>query len=1059
MFYQKHAAVWSLIKSWLYRSMLLCSFLLITAHDVSAQNVIQGQIVSREDNEPIPGATIIIKGTSNGSISDLEGNFSVRASDGDVLLISFVGYQTKEVTINGQTQVNVSLDVDITSLEEVVVVGYGTQKKKVVTGATSQIDGEALQKRNTTRPMQAMQGQVAGVNIRSSSGQPGEKMRVNIRGLGTTGNADPLFIVDGVATDDISYLNSADIETMDVLKDAASAAIYGSRAANGVILITTKKGKAGQSHVTFDAYYGVQNLAKKIDMLNAREYAQIMNEQHVNSGGTISGLPFDVNNLPAYTESGAADTDWLDEMFVEDAVTQNYTVGITGGSDHSNYALSFSYTDQEGIVGGADNSSYERYNARINTATHLFDKKLTIGENFTFSYVNKNGISVADQYNNTLRGAFNASPLLPMYDNNGNFLNTADPSVTDQNGEDYWNDAESNPYASMVLNNQNLTNEQKLLGNTYIELKPIKGLTLHSSFGFDFFNEDYRSYKPEYELSIYAFSTYSKVTQKFKKTQAFQFDNYAKYDFGFGEHAISVMAGMSARQFQGSYVQGENGNLIFSDFDHAWLDNASNTTDATLMQLQGKPEDEDKLLSYFGRINYNFKERYLFNATLRADGSSKFAKGNQWGFFPSASVGWVVSDESFLSSVSAVDFMKVRASWGQNGNQNIPAFQFLAPISFSQADYNFGEEEGVNQPGAYPSRLGYEDLKWETSEQLNFGLDMRFMSGKLAASVDWYKKSTRDWLVTAPILATGGANPPVINGGLVENTGLELELSYQNSAGEFSYSISANANYNQNVVKEVPTEDGIIHGASNTLFTNSPEFYRAESGYPIGYFWGFEMDGLFQDSQEVEDHKSSSGKIIQSNAEPGDVRYIDRNDDGLLNDEDKIKLGNPNPPLGIGFSFNADYKGFDFSTMAFGSFGHQIVQSYRSRSDRYANYTTEVLDRWTGNGTSNSVPRVTNGNINYSRFSSLYIQDGDFLRIGNVTIGYDFAKLIDNPGIGQLRLYAAVNNLYTFTKYTGMDPDIGYGLDNGDQDKFSSGIDLGFYPNPRTTMLGLSLKF
>lgn len=1021
--------------------------------------MVSGTVISEEDGEPIPGATVLIKGTSEGTITDIDGNFRLAIEEGleRVLVVSFVGYQQQEVSVGNNTQLNISLITDITSLEEVVVVGYGTQRKKVVTAATTQVKGEDLEKRAMTSPLQALQGQAAGVSIRSNSGQPGEGMRVNIRGLGTINNGGPLYIVDGMATGDISYLNNADIASVDVLKDAASAAIYGSRAANGVILITTKKGIQGKSQITFDTYYGVQNAPNKVELLNAGEYAQIMNEQHLNSGGTIAGLPFDPSNLPAYTESGSANTKWLDEMFVKNAVTQNYTVGVTGGGEQSVYSISFSYTGQEGIVGGADYSNYERYNGRINTENKLYNGKLKIGENLTYTYANKIGIAVGNQYSNSLRGAFNASPLLPVYDDYGNFFNTND-TITDQSGETYWNNTEASPYASMALNNQNLRNEQKLLGNLYAELEIIRGLKLNSSFGVELFNDEYRSFSPAYELSVYAVSNRTSVFQSMGRGRAFQIDNYASYDLGIGAHSLTVMAGMSSRDFQGASISGGNADLVFNDFERAWLNNATNE-EANLISINGAPYDREKLLSYFGRVSYNFRERYLLQAILRADGSSRFAKGNQWGYFPSVSAGWVISDEAFLSSVSAINFLKIRASWGKNGNQNIPAFRYVSPVSFSQATYSFGSEEGVNTPGAYPSSVGNPELKWETSEQIDVGMDARILANRVLVALDWYKKSTVDWLINPPVLGTSGVDEIWINGGRVENTGVDLELTYASSAGGFNYSISANGNYNQNLVKEIPTEDGTIHGASNSLYNNSPEFYQARSGFPIGYFWGFESDGLFQNTGEVDAHTNNAGTVIQPNARPGDVRFIDQNGDGVLNDDDKISLGNPNPPVTLGLTISADFRGFDLSIMSYGAFGHQLVQSYRSHTDKFANYTTDILDRWTGEGTSDRIPRVTNGNNNYNRFSDLFIQDGDFLRIGNVTLGYDLSDLLKVDNISQFRIYAAVNNLYTFTKYTGMDPDIGYGLDNGEQDRFSSGIDLGFYPNPRTVLVGASVKF
>ncbi len=1040
---------------------LVLGLLLLLSNNLQAQSgSVSGRITSTEDGESIPGATILIKGTTKGTVSDIDGNYTISVSgiDDPVLIYSFVGFETQEIAVGSRTTIDVEMAMDVAALEEVVVIGYGSQKKKVVTAATVKVTGEALEKRLSTTALQAMQGQAAGVNIRSNSGQPGDGMKVVIRGVGTLNGSGPLYIVDGLQVGDIKYLNNADIESIDVLKDAASAAIYGNQGANGVVLITTKKGKKGQAQLTFDSYYGVQSRAKKVDLLNEQDYARIMNEQHVNSGGTPSNLPFALGNLPAYTGGSSANTDWMDEMFVDNAVTENYTVGLAGGSDNSTYSISVSYTGQEGIVGGPDVSDYKRLGGRVNSEHKLYDGFLTIGENLTLTNVDRRGVAVGNQYFNTLRSAFSVSPLLPMYDDNGNFFDTSDKSLVDQFGEPYFDDGQSNPYASMVYGNQNRTSEYKLVGNTYAEIAPIKNLKIRSSFGFEFYSEGYRSYRPEYQLSRFNFNVTDDVEQRMRRSRTYQFDNYATYDFSIDVHQFTAMVGTSYRNYQGSEVKGINSVLVFDDFDRAWLDNATNQSFPEL-NATGKPDVEQVLLSYYGRLQYNYNEKYLFSATFRADGSSKFAKGNQWGFFPSVSAGWVMSEETFLSNSSFIDFAKLRVSWGQNGNQSIDDFQFVGPISFSQATYAFGNVEGENTPGSYQSRLGNPDIKWETSEQINIGADVRFLNNKFLVALDWYKKSTIDWLVIAPILGTAGADAPFINGGRVENTGIELEVTYQESFGDFEYNIGLNGAYNQNVVKNVPTEDGIIHGATNSLYANSPEFYQARTGYPIGYFWGYEMDGLFQSTGEVEAHRSTDGTLIQPSASAGDVRFVDRNDDGLLTDEDKIELGNPNPPFTFGLNFGADYKGFDFSLMCYGVAGNDIVQSYRDHGSQYANYTSAIMNRWTGPGTSNTVPRVTNGNINYTRFSSLFIQDGSYLRIGNITLGYDFAKLINAKNISQLRLYAAVNNLYTFTKYDGMDPDIGFGLDNGADDKFSSGIDLGFYPNPRTLLMGLSVKF
>ena len=457
----------------------------------------------------------------------------------------------------------------------------------------------------------------------------------------------------------------------------------------------------------------------------------------------------------------------------------------------------------------------------------------------------------------------------------------------------------------------------------------------------------------------------------------------------------------------------------------------------------------DKRLSYFGRLNYDFKETYLLNATFRADGSSTFHPDNQWGYFPSVSAGWVATNESFLSNSKIMSFFKLRASWGQVGNQNAGAYQYLAPIQTKTTNYTFGNEEGVLTPGAYQYRLSNPALKWETSEQTNIGFDARFFNNALTVNFDWYEKTNKDWLILPPILATAGADAAFINGGNVVNTGVELALNYQQSIGDFNFNIAANGAYNKNEVGEIPTADGIVHGQTNQLYNNAPEFYRAQDGLPLGYFWGLKTGGVFQNQQQVTDYG------IQPNAAPGDIIYQDISGNGSIGDEDKVMIGDPNPDLTYGISISANYKALDFSVAANGVVGNQIVQSYRDQSGAYGNYTTAILNRWHGEGSSNTIPRVTEDNRNFTQFSDLYIQDGDFLRLSNITIGLDLAKLKQSKSFfaSEFRVYVSVLNLYTFTKYNGMDPEIGFGTDN-----FASSIDVGYYPRPRTIMMGLNVK-
>ena len=1013
---------------------------------------ITGKVTDSDTNEGLPGVNIVIKGTSQGTVTDVNGAYSINVPNPETALVfSSVGYVQKEIMVGNQSVIDISLSPDVTSLKEIVVIGYGTQEKKLVTGATSQVTGDELEKRNATNALQALQGQTPGVQITSESGQPGEGFKVTIRGLGTIGNSGPLYIVDGMRTGDISYLNNADIESIDILKDAASAAIYGSEGANGVVLITTKSGSNKRAQVTFDSYYGVQNVARKIDMLNSKEYAVIMNEAAINSG---KAPYFTAGEISAMGEG----TDWIDEMIYDNAVTQNYTLGVSGGNDFSIYSVSLSYTGQEGIIGGPSVSNYDRYNFRINTEHKLFDDHATIGQHLTFGYIEKNGIGVGNQYNNTFRGAFNTSPFLPMYDDDGNFLNNTSGANAMYNGEiwDPWETGESNPYALMVLNNQSKNNNQKLFGDVYLEVNPIKNLKFKTTFGVDFYTSEDRSYKPAYELSIYAFRLHDEASQKLSRGLALTWDNVLSYDYSVKDHSFSAMIGTEAYRNRGNWLNVSNTDLIISDLGHAYIDNTTNT-DLTNLSYGGAPFDESMLLSYFGRLSYNFMEKYMVNATFRRDGSSRFARSNRWGNFPSVSAGWVVSNESFLRSTQNwVDFLKIRASWGQVGNQNIAAWQYLAPITTANTNYYFGSADfdaSGNTIGAYPSRLANPDLKWETSEQTNIGFDAQFVDTKLAVAFDWYNKTTKDWLLEAPILATAGADPPYINGGNVKNTGVELDLTWNDNIGGLHYFIRGNVAKNKNEVTEVPTVDGIVHGLTNMLYDNALEFYhRAETGFPIGYFWGWETDGIFQNEAEVAAYTKDE-KLIQPSAKPGDLRYVDQNGDGVINDKDKTMIGDPSPDYTFGFSVGFDYNGFDFLVSANGVAGNQIVQSYRNQSSATANYTTEILNRWHGEGTSATIPRVTETNTNYL-FSDIFVKDGDFLRINNVTLGYDFSKLLKQKYLSQLRLFASVQNAFTFTRYNGMDPEIGYGVENG-----SSGVDLGYYPRPRTFLAGVNVKF
>lgn len=1040
------------LEFYLLRSLLAVIICLGSISGLYAQtgtHQVSGTITS--DGEGLIGASVVEKGTTNGVSTDLDGNYVINVSPNATLEISYVGFETRTIPVNGQSVINLVLEEKSNILDEVVAIGYGVQKKKLNTGATLQVKGDNLEKRSTTTAFEALQGQTPGVQITSMSGQPGDGYKVVVRGMGTIGNAGPLFIVDGVQTSDISHINNSDIESIDVLKDAASAAIYGSQAANGVILVTTKTGRKGHSQISFDAYYGIQNAARKAKLLNAQQYAVIMNESNINSGLSPYFTQSEINNM-------GGGTSWMNEMFKSDVATQSYTLSATGGSEKSIYSMSLGYTSQGGIVGGKDLSNYDRYSFRINTEHNLYENIIKLGQHATFTYIKSNGVGTGDQYNNTLRSAFNTSPFLPMYDDNGNYVNTANPSSM-VNGQVWntWYNGEANPYAIMEYENQNRKSSQKLIGDVYLEANPIDKLKFRTTLGFDYFSNDERSFQPEYQLSVYDFKDRDRVFQSMSKGRAWNWDNVVSYSFDLkDEHRFDVMAGMSARQYSGSWLNGRNAKLTTADLAHAWLNNATNT-DISFIKLDGGPDAREQLLSYFGRVNYNWKEKYLANATFRADGSSKFHKDNRWGYFPSISLGWIASSEQFMEKTSSwLDYLKIRGSWGQVGNQDIESHQYLALVMTNNAGYIFGQQSDASQniPGAYQNTLGNSDLKWETSEQYNFGFDANFLNSRLIANLDLYYKKTKDWLVEVPALGTSGVDSRLINGGDVVNKGIEFNLSYNDRIGkDFNYNISGNITYNKNKVGKIPTNDQIIHGETNQLYDNSPEFYRAANGKPIGYFWGYKTAGIFQNQAQIDNYVDANGNKIQPNAVPGDVIYVDANKDGRIDENDKTKIGDPNPDVIFGLSLGCTFKNFDFSVTTNGTLGNQIVQSYRNQVNRYANYTTRILDRWHGEGTSNKIPRVTNSNVNWE-FSDLYVQDGDYWRISNITLGYDFSKLMKVKAISQLRVYASVQNVYTFTKYDGMDPEIGYGVGS-----FASGVDVGFYPNPRTFLMGVNVKF
>ncbi len=1001
-------------------------------------------VVLDENGDPVIAANVMEKGTTNGIITDTDGRFSLDVSDNAILEVSYIGFTAQNIPVKNQTSFKIILVEDMKALNEVVVIGYGVQKKKLVTGATIQVKGDEIQKLSTMSPLTALQGKTPGVYITSTAGAPDSGYKINIRGLGTIGNANPLYIINGIVGGDLNSINPSDIESIDVLKDAASAAIYGSRAANGVILISTKKGKAGKPTVTYDVYGGFQNVAKYMDVLNAQEYMEIQNESLTN----IGIAPNDYSTLlPDYVwqklQNGWKGTNWMKEFANKNAPIHNHAINISGGTEQSVYSTGVTYSSQEGIFGEPEVPKYERLTLRANTEYTLLKNSkfdiIKVGENILYTFKKKNS-GVGD-----IRSMITGNPLMPVYDPDGNFQKSMilDADRTNPIGQYYYN------------NSQSGNTNHNLRINAYIEIQPIEKLIIKSNVGYSIDASSNRFYGPTYNLGDRYFRTEDIVRQEQSIGRGYQWENTISYDFSLmNEHNFSALLGQSIeRGGLGEGMKGENMNSLFDSYEYAYLRNVKTIVPGKTT-LDGWPHGKSAISSFFGRVNYNYKETYLASVILRADGSSNFAKGNRWGYFPSVSAGWVLTNESFMKGTASwLDFLKIRGSWGQNGNQNVSPFQYLATYSFDASDYFFGADKSNWTTGAFPKILPNKDITWEISEQIDLGMDTRFLQGRLGFVFDWYRKSTKDWLVQAPILASQGAEPPFINGGDVLNKGVEMSLSWNDNLGEFSYGVTANIGINKNEITRIDNTEGVIEGANPGFGDGQPPIFRAEVGRPIGYFYGFKTDGVFQNQEQIDNYK---GPIL-SGTEPGDLIFVDTDNNGVIDMADRTMIGDPNPNMNLGISINLAYKGFDFSIMANGNFGHQIASSFHKVNHYKENYPSVLLDRWHGEGTSNRYPRLTaNSSPNFMYFNDIYIDNADYLRLQNITIGYDFKKLFPQLFLQQARLYMTVQNLYTFTSYYGSDPEVGTSAGGKD---WGNGIDSGFYPIPRTILIGANLKF
>lgn len=1027
---------------------------------------------------PIIGASVVEKGNAgNGTVTDLDGNFSLNVKPGATIVITYIGYQKQEIVVGNQSNLNVTMKTDDKTLEEVVVVGYGVQKKKLVTGSTIEVKGDDIQKMNTTQVLGALQSQTPGVNIQAASGQPGDGFKISIRGAGTNGNTAPLYIIDGVAGD-INNLNPADIERIDVLKDAASCAIYGSAAANGVILVTTKQGKKGKIQVSYDANVGWANVYRMPKMLNAKQYMEVMDQVRFNSGESgydwKSLMGEDLYN--SYMDGSNEGTNWVEAIRNKNAVTTSHSLNVTGGSDRSTFSMGAGYQYQDGVFGNVVKSDYRRFTFRINSEHVIYrnDKGMDvvkIGENVYYQHKQNQGIQIGGQYSNELSNMLRANPAIPMYNADGSYTKAEDL----KNWVDNYNSYSVNPVYKM-LNQQSGHNKsinQNLHATGYLEIQPIKNLVYRGQLNYNQNTWTWRTFLPIFDANrtnADYFRTEDKATNQIGTSWGWSTTNTLSYKFDLQKkHNFDILVGTEygeSRPDFGFSLNATSSNSVFGDMTHAYMTYMKNNNAAA---VTGTPCDDSRSMSYFGRVNYNFNEKYMLSAIMRADGNSKFAPGKRWGYFPSVSAGWVISNEKFMAkTVSWLDFLKLRAGWGQNGNaQTISNFQWQGAFAYNTSSYyTFNGNPDQYVSGAAPSRLPNEDLTWETSEQLNIGLDARFLSGRLGFTLDWYNKKTKDLLVAVPVDPTTGFSTQMKNAGTVENKGIELSLSWNDKIGkDFQYNVGWNMAYNHNEVTEVKSNQTYNNGGNDLLAQNTGYMARFEEGHPIGYFWGYKTEGVMQNEADVQAYLDKNCKGNAANSKqgtgikPGDLKFVDVNGDGVVNDDDKTELGDPHPDVTMGITLGASYKGFDLSVTGFGAFGQQVARSFRKFTDgEYENFTTEVYDYWHGEGTSNKYPLLAHMNAgpNWQTISDIYIEDASYFRLQNLTVGYDFTKIWKNSPFQQIRLYFAAQNLFTITGYKGMDPENGTAIGS---DSWVTGVDVGNYPQPRTYMVGVNVKF
>ncbi|MCC4212009.1 SusC/RagA family TonB-linked outer membrane protein [Leeuwenhoekiella parthenopeia] len=1035
------------------KNYLLALSLFIFGFAHAQLNTINGNVLD-SNGMPLPGASILVEGTNRGTQSDFDGNFSIEASAEDILQISYVGFTTQKVNVGQQTNLRITLSEDAAALDEVVVVGYGTQKKSVVTGAISSVKASELESLPNNRIEQSLQGRASGITIAANSGQPGASSTIRVRGITSFGNNEPLWVVDGVIVDagGIGYLNQSDIESIEVLKDAASQAIYGARAAAGVILVTTKKGKLGKLTVSYNGFSGISGPARKLDLLNATEYATLFNEKYAND---FNGSPQDFSLPFSNPQELGAGTDWQDVIFNSNAKKENHEFSLSGGNDVSTFYMSFGYFDQEGIV-AKDISKYRRQNIRLNSTHHINDF-LTLGETIGYSNEKSTGIgNTNSEFGGPLSSAINLDPTTPLI--------ITDPAVANSGlytNEGIIRDPNGNPYGISNLVIQEMTNPlayiqtrlgnydwaDNFVGNVYLNLEPLEGLNFRSTLGGKLAYYGYESFTPVSFLNTSTVTAQNNISRGSNRGFGWNIENTLSYTKQLGDHDFTILLG------QGSYTENDTKGetVTYNDIP------VNSRKDAAFIQV---PDDqiiasayigtEHRVTSLFSRVSYNYKEKYLFTGIIRRDGSSRFGANNKYGYFPSFSLGWNPLKEGFWNENDLVNQFKLRGGYGVVGSDAIGDFRYLSTIGAGR-NYTFGNVSAV-VIGNSPNAPANPDLKWEETRQSNLGFDARFFND-LTMTVDFYNKKTvgilQDVRLPGYVGATGS---PAANVADMVNKGFDIEMSYSKRFGELNASLRGNFSYLQNEVVFLGNNIDFLSGGASFQSSTYP-ITRTAVGQPLNSFFGFQTQGIFQNQEEIDSYVNSEGVVIQPNAVPGDFRYADLDDSGSINADDRKFLGSSIPKYTFGLTLNLDYKNFDLLVFSQGAGGNKIFQGLRRLDISNANYQTEALNRWTGEGTSNTFPRLSNidANNNFTNPSDFYLEDGDYFRIKTVQLGYSLNQsLIEKIGLTRLRIYVTGENLVTFTRYTGFDPEIGGGI---------FGIDRGYYPQARTGLLGVNVQF